>query len=53
MAEEEAVQPVGVRAGSEVHGAASLLQGQRPDRDDDGVYGSVSGSKRWRLALDR
>ncbi len=53
MAEEEAVRPAGARAESEVLGAASLPQGRRPDRDDEGVCGGISGSRQWRLVLDR
>jgi hypothetical protein len=53
MAEEEAVRPAGARAESEVLGAASLPLGRRPDRDDEGVYGGVSGSRQWRMVLGR
>ncbi len=53
MAEEEAVQPAGARAGSEVLGAAKAPQRQRPDRNDEGVCSGVSGLRQWRLALDR
>jgi hypothetical protein len=53
MAEEEAVRPAGARAESGVLGAASLPLGRRPDRDDEGVYGGVSGSRRWRMVLGR
>jgi hypothetical protein len=53
MAEEEAVRPAGAWARSEVLGAATSPQRQRPDRDNEGVCGGVSGPRRWRLALDR
>ncbi len=53
MAGEEEVRPAGARAGSEVLGAATSPQRQRPDRDDEGVCGSVSRPRRWWLALDR
>jgi hypothetical protein len=49
MVEEEAVRPVGARAGSEELGAATLLRRQRPDRDDEGVCGDVFGPRWWRL----
>jgi hypothetical protein len=53
MTEEEAVRPAGARAGSEVLGAAALPQDQRPDRNDEGICGGVSGPRQWRLAIDR
>jgi hypothetical protein len=53
MTEEEAVRPPGARAGSEVLETAALPQDQRPDRDEEGVCGGVSGLRRWRLAIDR
>jgi hypothetical protein len=53
MTEEEAVRPAGARAGYEVLGAAALPQDQRPDRDDEGVCGGVSGPRWSRMATDR
>jgi hypothetical protein len=49
----EAVRLAGARAGSEVLWMANALQHWRPDPVNKGVCGSVSGLRRWRLALDK
>ncbi len=48
-----AVWPAGTQAGSEVLRAATALQHWRPDCDDEGVCGSISGLRRWWLEFGK